>query len=190
MTKNEFREILVAQNELNIKYSGARWTETVSGMKFKSAIFTEIAEFLESSPEDWKWWKNTPNDRQNQYIEVIDVVHFGASLMIKYRSIDDLVDEFEGIDKGDILRRIDDGDLYEIMYEFFQCPGTYNYLLLITAMCLFTKDALDIEEVWKGYFAKNQLNQKRIAGGYKEGNYEKINEAGEEDNREIHFEEK
>jgi dimeric dUTPase (all-alpha-NTP-PPase superfamily) len=188
MTKDEFRNILVAQDELNKKYSGERWKETVSDKKFKSAIFTEIAEYLESSPEDWKWWKNLKNDRQNQYIEVIDVVHFATSLMLKYNTIDELVDQFDlNQMKRTYSLRTKKTDLFKAINEFFEYPNTDTFLFLIFSMTIFTKDLLVIQEVWEGYFEKNKLNHIRIEGGYKEGKYEKINENGEEDNRQIKF---
>ena len=189
MEKVNFRKILEAQEELNQKYSGEKWKLTVTAEYLRAAIFTEIAEFLESSPEDWKWWKNIPNDRQNQYIEVVDVVHFGASLMLKYNEIENMNDEFNCIEWGSVLKRVEDENIYTLLLEFFNCPNVFNFVVLIQALCLYTKNPLSINEVWNGYFAKNQLNHNRVDGGYKDGKYQKINENGEEDNRAISFEE-
>jgi dimeric dUTPase (all-alpha-NTP-PPase superfamily) len=41
------------------------------------------------------------------------------------------------------------------------------------------------EELENGYYQKNKLNHSRIEGGYTEGNYQKIDENGQEDNRKL-----
>jgi|SaaInl8_200m_RNA_FD_contig_111_242350_length_7248_multi_3_in_0_out_0_8 hypothetical protein len=55
-TNTDLRNILEKQSELNIKYTGEAWRE-VGRTKFFFAVVTEFAEFLESSPQEWKWWR-------------------------------------------------------------------------------------------------------------------------------------
>jgi dimeric dUTPase (all-alpha-NTP-PPase superfamily) len=188
MTKQMLKQMLEAQETLNQKYTGKNWRENVPVKNFETAVFTEIAEFLESSPEDWKWWKPDLNDRQNQYIEVIDVVHFGLSILLKYNSMNEIADTFNGETIYKAFRRAEKQDIFRSMINFFECPDVNTFFTLIIGLCQFTKKPLSLEEVWEGYFEKNKLNFERVEGGYMKGEYQKINENGEEDNRRIEFE--
>jgi dimeric dUTPase (all-alpha-NTP-PPase superfamily) len=189
VTKEMFREMLEAQEHLNIRYKGETWRELISGKKIEMAIFTEIAEFLESSPEEWKWWKSDLNDRQNQYIEVIDVVHFGLTMLLRYnKNIEDIVSSFNYEDIYKLFKNSENQGISNAMINFFDCPDVSTFYTLIISLCQFPEKPLFLEEVWRGYFEKNKLNIERIEGGYSKGKYQKINEKGEEDNRRIEFE--
>ena len=44
---------------------------------------------------------------------------------------------------------------------------------------------MSLDEVYKGYFLKNELNLKRIQNGYLDGTYQKVDKNGNEDNRDL-----
>jgi hypothetical protein len=41
------------------------------------------------------------------------------------------------------------------------------------------------EDLENGYYQKNKLNHNRVEGGYMDGNYQKYDENGQEDNRKL-----
>ncbi len=192
-TNEQLQTLLESQRALNVKYTGEDWMEKVPLESFLVASFTEVAEFYESAPRvsNWKWWKkNLENDDQNMIIETIDVLHFGLSALM-YNMSDSYIleinsdlknDKIEG-SAGNILtascefilasnsKYIEDGDEYNILGQFYD---------LINSMAKASDRTLD--EIYNGYFKKNELNHKRVDGGYQEGNYQKIDENGNEDN--------
>ena len=204
-TNEQLKELLDAQESLNIKYTGEDWRDAIPLSSFLTALDTEVAEYLESSPRvgdneriknnGWRWWKqNIANDEQNQAIETIDVLHFGLSLLMMLESkenilaINDRLSEkdldLEDIpekpislllkSKSNLILRSFENDTVEVFCNLYE-------LLLVMA----TKCNRNLEEIYQGYFKKNALNAKRVEGGYIQGEYKKIDENGNEDNRNL-----
>ena len=63
-----------------------------------------------------------------------------------------------------------DGDLDQLFYMLEVMASYHN---------------ISLDEVYKGYFLKNELNLKRIQNGYLNGTYQKVDENGNEDNRDL-----
>jgi dimeric dUTPase (all-alpha-NTP-PPase superfamily) len=174
--RTTIRSILIKQDELNKKYTGEDWRKVVPTSKFEIAVFTEVAEFFESCPEQWKWWKPyLKNDKQNLYIEVVDVLHFGASICLQAKSIDEIVNGTHGLsEEGEsIIKR---------QSRFLITRNINDLLLLLEEMCNFA--GLEYEKIFEIYTQKHKLNEDRISGGYMKGEYEKVKN-GQEDNRSI-----
>ena len=194
-------ELLEAQNALNIKYVGTDWKDKVQVTSILTAIDTEVSEFLESSSRlvdnkneinhGWKWWKKTiQNDEQNQVVETIDVLHFCLTLLLKTHGINETMKINKKIDKlninletpiNDILVAKSklilsslEGDKIEVLHLIYE---------LLYAMSISSNRTL--EDIYNGYFKKNELNHKRIENGYIEGQYNKIDENGQEDNKKL-----
>lgn len=164
-----------AQEELNSKFE-KDWRNSVQKEEIYTAVFTEVSEFFESSPENWKWWKRKylKNDIQNQYIEIVDVIHFGLSYIMR------------DFNREEILEQNSQDLNYE--YSIFEALETFRNMnninvlkSLITAMVIYAK--LSQSELIRIYFEKLAINHKRVDGGYVEGNYKKIDDKGNEDNR-------
>lgn len=202
-TNEQLSELLDAQESLNIKYTGENWRDDIPLSSFLTALDTEVAEYLESSPRvgdneriknnGWKWWKqNLESDEQNQAIETIDVLHFGLSLLMFLESKENILAfndrlsekdlDLEDIQekpisllltsKSNLILRAFENDTVEVFCSFYE-------LLLVMA----TKCNRNLEEIYQGYFKKNALNAKRVEGGYIQGEYKKIDENGNEDNK-------
>lgn len=202
-TNEQLSELLDAQESLNIKYTGENWRDDIPLSSFLTALDTEVAEYLESSPRvgdneriknnGWCWWKQSKtNDEQNQAIETIDVLHFGLSLLMFLESKENILDindrlsekdlDLEDIQekpislllksKSNLILRAFENDTVEVFCSFYE-------LLLVMA----TKCNRNLEEIYQGYFKKNELNAKRVEGGYIQGEYKKIDENGNEDNK-------
>lgn len=174
----QLEEMLVAQNELNSKYT-TDWRADVKSEEIFTAIFTEVAEFLESSPQEWKWWKRKylDNDKQNQYIETVDVIHFGLTYLLFDKSVEEILEENGTVGSTNNL------DLFVRLDEFRRKGTLQEFYNLIDAMVEYGD--LDDSELVRIYFEKLAINHKRVQGGYTEGTYQKHDENGEEDNRSI-----
>ena len=201
-TNEQLKELLDAQESLNEKYTGKDWRDAIPLSSFLTALETESAEYLESSPRvgdkekiknnGWKWWKNLQNDQQNQAIETIDVLHFGLSLLMyletkenilainerltdKDFELDDIEDTPISIilkSKSNLILNSFDNNFIEVICSLYE---------ILNSMALHCERTLD--EIYDGYYKKNALNAKRVEGGYIDGNYMKLDENGNEDNR-------
>jgi dimeric dUTPase (all-alpha-NTP-PPase superfamily) len=177
LTSKELESMLDAQQELNEKYTPS-WTVNVPKESIFTAIFTEVAEFLESSPKQWTWWKSyLDNDVQNQYIEIVDVIHFAMSYMLIDTTKEDI------LKMNSNSRTFDTKNLFSVLENFRVENTIKNFYELIQAMVDYAD--LDGDKLIRIYFEKLAINHKRIDGGYQEGTYEKIDENGQEDNRVI-----
>lgn len=177
INNDELKKMLVAQEELNVKFT-ENWRKDVKHEEIFTAIFTEVAEFLESSPEEWKWWKRNylKNDTQNQYIEIVDVIHFGLSYILYNNSVEDIINQNEtaGIVNLELFNALEQFRLYNTIQNFYG---------LISSMTKYA--GLDESELIRIYFEKLAINHKRVDGGYTEGTYAKLDSDGNEDNRVI-----
>ena len=211
-TIEQLEKILDAQEKLNVHYSGADWATKIPNTSILTAVFTELAEYFESAPRTgqkdtngWKWWKpKVENDDQNSTIEIIDVLHFVLCILIKNKQnipFTRCLAEFE-----DILPYRKDEDIFvglhqeyvdfaqlTILFDSCDMPQDEKdelYLsLFVSAMLLMYYGAKAVkrtpEQIYDGYFLKNQLNFERVNGGYMTGDYKKIDENGQEDNRKL-----
>jgi hypothetical protein len=132
------------------------------------AIWIECAELLDHY--GWKWWKKQTPDVDQIALELVDIWHFGLSLMLLSNdSKDVLVDQVEQIFMSPVI-----SDDFAIDLESF------------TEKTLITKDFdlqgfarlmaginMDFETLYVGYVGKNVLNFFRQDYGYKDGSYVK-----------------
>lgn len=198
MIFKDFETMLNAQEALNGKYT-PNWRESVSIEQQLTAIHTELAEWFESAPRSgsvetngiigWKWWKkNLDDDVQNKKIEVIDVWHFmmSAWLMLDEKEkIISYVNDYEekSFDEvSNLLAILSTHSIFNL-YVFnknLEMSIVYGLVLLSILMEESEMTWVDLEN---GYFLKHELNSKRVDSGYQEGNYQKIDSDGNEDNR-------
>jgi dimeric dUTPase (all-alpha-NTP-PPase superfamily) len=185
MKKADFRKTLELQASLNNTYSGENWRKTVSTTKFLTAAFTEIAEFLESIPSTWKWWKKQEDATwESQVMEVIDVYHFMVSCLIQYWDHDTLVEEWDEdmqINEFPEEPINTDSIINELMYEFDQFRNLLQRLTHLqydmpyavlhfqkVIYCMAKMVGLDEPTLFKFYENKNAINFQRVASGYRE----------------------
>ena len=207
MKRTQILELLKAQATLNDNYV-KNWRNELELEHIKSAFICEFAEFLESTPRfgiitknftGWKWWKTyLTDDIQNSKVEIIDILHFGLSyhMLMNYKKsgLYGNIDDFDliGIIR-DYNRKLDisvsKNNLLRLVYgalEVFFIDGDLDQLFyMLEVMASYHNMSLD--EVYKGYFLKNELNLKRIQNGYLDGTYKKVDENGNEDNRDLNI---
>ncbi len=85
------KTIILEQSELNLKFCGENYLidgkaeKTGKPIVFGHALLSELAEFLES--RNWKHWKKGNDiDKRNSITELIDLLHFLASLHIEKKN--------------------------------------------------------------------------------------------------------
>jgi dimeric dUTPase (all-alpha-NTP-PPase superfamily) len=206
---DDFNTIMQAQNELNKKYSGDDWMEKIPKSHFLMAAIAEYGELLESSPRigdtetGWKWWKPyLENDENNIKIEVVDIVHFLlSSLILTYEDLGQLSIDYNACSTAfSEEENILDSDVSS--GKAFDLISTISVYIL-TSLSASKEEALNTfmfvinalsdysgmppSEMVELYLKKNELNHKRVEGGYMESAdaYEKVDKDGNEDNTKL-----
>jgi dimeric dUTPase (all-alpha-NTP-PPase superfamily) len=163
--KQQIMTMLDLQNDMNTKVH-ADWR--TQDFEWYRAIWIECAELLDHY--GWKWWKKQTPDVDQIALELVDIWHFGLSLMLLSNdSKDVLVDQVEQSFISPVI-----SDDFAIDLESF------------TEKTLITKDFdlqgfarlmaginMDFETLYVGYVGKNVLNFFRQDYGYKDGSYVK-----------------
>lgn len=205
----DFTAVVEAQNELNKQYSGEDWGEKIPKSHFLAAALAEMGELLESSPRTgdtdsgWKWWReNLENDANNTKIEAVDILHFVLSaLILSYNgdieklnsdynlcstSFKEELDNILNDDKStgpvfDLISGLSVFTLTALASEPHEVLNTFMFV--VSGISIYAD--LQPNEMIELYMKKNDLNHKRIDGGYKEGKYEKVDSEGNEDNQKL-----
>lgn len=149
------------------------------GFEWYRAIWIECAELLDHY--GWKWWKKQSPDLEQVHLELIDIWHFGLSILLRgARS------------HGELSARIS-----EALVIATDEPDFRLDLEAFAARTLSTRDfdvagfarlmagvELSFEALYTGYVGKNVLNFFRQDHGYQEGTYLKL-WGGREDNEHL-----
>lgn len=191
------------QDSLNSKVN-SNWKSLDEYQNYMRAIWTELAEGMESS--NFKWWKHTPIDMDNLFVETIDVFHFILSAMIKddYNNpisktytgskthigdIEIVFNHYEGfnkriVDEESLRITIDETAFIALGFSLGEFDGTDCDSLtpiLKNLMEIWNYLGKTKEDIFKYYLVKNLLNIFRQDNGYKTGEYIK-DWNGKEDN--------
>ncbi len=185
---NQIAQMFALQQKLNDETNGLIWTEgaTQEGrhIAWLRCIYMEAAEAIDSF--NWKHWKDiegTP-DLDNAKVELVDIWHFIMSEAIHFgdtgfaeayadmkpeKEINPelMVEILEKIVASAAGANVDKSQnaLYEITGLFFQALANMS---------------MDVNELYRRYLVKNQLNTFRQNNGYKDGTYTKIWDAVED----------
>ena len=174
--KQQLATMLELQGNMNTKVH-AEWRD--QDFEWYRAIWVECAELLDHY--GWKWWKKQTPDVDQIALELVDIWHFGLSLLLL---------------SGDDLETIGD----RVIAGFADQQGSDDFasdLEEFTAQTLVTKEFdiagfarlmdginMDFETLYVGYVGKNVLNFFRQDNGYKDGSYYK-QWCGKEDNEHL-----
>lgn len=148
------------------------------GYHYYRAIWVECAELLDHF--GWKWWKHQSPDLAQVKLELVDIWHFGLSILIRSGELNDsLVDHFA------IAPPQHDAEAFRIAVEKL-AAGTLEVRGFKTADFADAMRALpmDFDELYRLYVGKNVLNHFRQDHGYKSGSYRKVWQ-GREDNEHL-----
>lgn len=174
MNIQQLTDMATMQREMN-SIIHPEWT--TQGWDFTTAIIVEAAELIEHI--GWKWWKHQEPDMEQAKMELVDIWHFGLSLMIEQGEINDDV-----VNKMNRLEFIVDTDfnqaivLAKILVGKLEANDEFDVYIFRQLMY---KLGMTTDELYALYVGKNTLNKFRQANGYKQGTYVKVWN-GEEDN--------
>lgn len=177
MNKTQVAEMLNLQNQINTKVH-----EDWRNQRFEwyRAVWVECAELLDHY--GWKWWKKQTPDIKQVQLELIDIWHFGLSMVLESHSdtnsaADYVVNEFQN---ASTIQSID-ADFKTLLEKFtgqVLVEKTFNFGLFLQLLNL---AELDFAELYRTYVGKNVLNRFRQDNGYQDGSYQKTWK-GREDN--------
>jgi dimeric dUTPase (all-alpha-NTP-PPase superfamily) len=148
------------------------------GFHYYRAIWVECAELLDHF--GWKWWKHQRPDIEQVKLELVDIWHFGLSILLRTEELHDgLVDLFVS------GRTQTDAEQFRLAVERL-AEGTLQARHFSTAdfSAVMASLPMDFDELYRLYVGKNVLNHFRQDHGYKQGTYQKLWH-GREDNEHL-----
>jgi len=172
--------MLNMQNNMNLKVN-MDWSQ--QNFAWYRAIWIESAELMDH--HGWKWWKHQECDIDQVKLELIDIWHFGLSIIITHQGINE--DVAADIDKQlqqALSNSSNDSDFLESVEKFASNTlSTRNFSVDLFADMMKGCN-MDTDELYKRYVGKNVLNFFRQDHGYQDGTY--IKEwSGMEDNEHL-----
>lgn len=174
--QEQLQVMLSLQDDMNSRVH-PEWRQ--QGYAWYRAVWIECAEMLDH--HGWKWWKKQSPDIEQVKLELIDIWHFGLSmLLLEGQNADGIAEEFvslesSGSDLSPFPEELEHFVANILNTRRFDVAG---FARLMRAM------ELDFGELYTSYVGKNVLNFFRQDNGYKDGSYRKL-WGGREDNEHL-----
>ncbi|MDE0841384.1 MAG: dUTP diphosphatase [Porticoccaceae bacterium] len=168
--------MLKLQNDMNSKVH-PQWRE--QNFAWYRAIWVECAELLDHY--GWKWWKQQRPDNDQIALELVDIWHFGLSLLLlKEDSVEQIAKNLE----KDLLQPTVCGDFSLDLEEFTRYTLETKSFDTVRFARLMQGIEMNFTQLYAGYVGKNVLNFFRQDHGYQDGTYNK-QWGGKEDNEHL-----
>lgn len=169
--------MLELQDSMNTKVT-ANWRE--QGYEWYRAIWVECAELMDHY--GWKWWKKQTPDTEQVALELIDIWHFGLSILLQ-----------SGETQEAIIARVQDelritteqNDFRLDLEAFAGATLTDRQFHIALFGRLMAGVNMSFDQLYRSYVGKNVLNFFRQDNGYKDGTYRKHWHDGREDNEHL-----
>jgi dimeric dUTPase (all-alpha-NTP-PPase superfamily) len=173
--QNQLKVMLELQNAMNTRVH-SEWRE--QGFEWYRAIWIESAELMDHY--GWKWWKHQKPDVEQVKLELIDIFHFGLSiLLVNKTSIESIAEQV-----SDALK-VDESVDFKNALEAFTAHTLNEKDFSVSLFVRLLKGMeMTFEDLYSGYVGKNVLNFFRQDHGYQDGTYKKIWD-GREDNEHL-----
>ena len=160
--REKIKEMLDLQNKINEKVH-PHWRE--QNFEWYRAIWVECAELLDHY--GWKWWKKqSPNQAQIE-LELVDIWHFGLSILLSNYDIEKSISL---ISEGMIDQR-GSGKFRQNLEDFTSNTLQTRSFDLKRFNQVMNDVGLTFEKLYVGYISKNVLNSFRQDKGYQAGTY-------------------
>lgn len=173
--QNQLKVMLELQNAMNTRVH-SEWRE--QGFEWYRAIWIESAELMDHY--GWKWWKHQKPDVEQVKLELIDIFHFGLSiLLVNKTSIESIAEQV-----SDALKVNESVDFKNALEAFTAHTLNEKDFSVSLFVSLLKGMEMTFEDLYSGYVGKNVLNFFRQDHGYQEGTYKKIWD-GREDNEHL-----
>ena len=166
--------MLELQDGMNSKVH-SDWRER--GFAWYRAIWIECGELMDHY--GWKWWKHQQPDVDQVKLELVDIWHFGLSILLLEggsgeQIAEKVATELKG--QGDDFRTdLESFTQTTLETKGFDIPGFARLMAGVE---------MDFDELYVRYVGKNVLNFFRQDHGYKDGTYIKVWN-GREDNEHL-----
>jgi len=175
-TTNKIVQMLTLQDEMYTKIN-SQWRE--AGYEWHRAIWTECAELMDHY--GWKWWKKQTPDVEQIKLEIVDIFHFGLSILL----IESNNNEDIALDIATELEQSTNETDFKIAIEKLAHKTLETKSFAIKEFnTLLTLADMSPDELFQQYVGKNVLNFFRQDHGYKDGSYIKVWD-GKEDNEQL-----
>jgi dimeric dUTPase (all-alpha-NTP-PPase superfamily) len=174
--KQQISTMLDLQDSMNSKVKDD-WRE--QNFEWYRAIWIECAELLDH--HGWKWWKKQQPDVNQIALELVDIWHFGLSLLLlKDQSqdviCDSVVTAFNEVEAADdFATSLEEFTTNTLVTKDFDINGFVGLVKGIN---------MQFDQLYIAYVGKNVLNFFRQDHGYQDGSYHK-QWGGREDNEHL-----
>ena len=163
--KQQILTMLELQDSMNEKVN-KDWRQ--QNFEWYRAIWIECAELLDH--HGWKWWKKQQPDVNQIALELVDIWHFGLSLLLlKDHTLDDISDTvikaFDEVEaSGDFAINLEQFTTNTLVTQDFDVNGFVGLVKGIN---------MQFDQLYIAYVGKNVLNFFRQDHGYQDGSYHK-----------------
>lgn len=173
----QLKIMLELQDAMNTKVT-ANWQQ--QGYEWYRAIWVECAELMDHY--GWKWWKKQSPDTEQVALELIDIWHFGLSILLQS---DASQDEIIARLQRELVIATDETDFRLDLEKFVAATLSDRQFHIGLFARLMAGVEMSFEQLYRGYVGKNVLNFFRQDNGYKDGSYRKHWHDGREDNEHL-----
>jgi len=174
--KQQILTMLELQDAMNSKVN-ENWVD--QGFAWYRAIWVECAELLDHY--GWKWWKKQTPDADQVKLELVDIWHFGLSILLLESSNEV---EIAAAVEHELSRATPSGDFREDLEAFTLATLQSKSFDVTSFATLMAGIDLSFDELYTRYVGKNVLNFFRQDNGYQDGSYRK-QWGGKEDNEHL-----
>lgn len=174
--KQQIATMLELQDSMNSKVR-EDWRE--QNFEWYRAIWIECAELLDH--HGWKWWKKQQPDVNQIALELVDIWHFGLSLLLLKDQSHEVISEsvvkaFDHVEaSGDFAINLEEFTKNTLVTKDFDING---FVGLVKGI------GMQFDQLYIAYVGKNVLNFFRQDHGYQDGSYHK-QWGGKEDNEHL-----
>ena len=173
----QIKIMLELQDAMNTKVN-AQWQQ--QGYEWYRAIWVECAELMDHY--GWKWWKKQSPDTEQVALELIDIWHFGLSIMLQSgKSLDAISTKIQ----AELIIKTEEEDFRLDLERFASATLNDREFHIDLFARLMAGVDMSFEQLYRGYVGKNVLNFFRQDHGYKDGTYRKHWHDGREDNEHL-----
>lgn len=162
--QEQLQVMLDLQDDMNTRVH-ADWRN--QGYAWYRAIWIECAEMLDHY--GWKWWKKQSPDLEQVKLELIDIWHFGLSML--------LLENEDATSIGSAIARVEKTraeDQFPEELELFVAATLNSRRFDVVGFTrLMQTIDLSFSELYTAYVGKNVLNFFRQDHGYQDGSYRK-----------------
>jgi len=179
---NYIEQMFDLQRQLNDHTNGVMWVDGITKENRKISwyrcIYMEASEAIDSF--NWKHWKsiNSDPDWANIKVELVDIWHFIMSELIRLKDENYANKYLKLKTQGDFNAEVLINTLEKMLNLSVasNIDPKINNIRDITDLFFTATSQVDmgIEELYKRYVVKNQLNTFRQQHGYKDGSYIKL----------------